>query len=166
MRTQGNPKMTYELTRKDVNRLRKILIELLDQSEADSCLICDGAGHVLAHENVNRQDPLLISALGAGVFAATRELARLLGEDEFSSVLHQGLKRSILMAAATDEVLLVVMFSGEHRVGLVKLYTPTAAVSVRRVFESIEERGATGEDAVDRIFVLKDTADIFVGSPG
>lgn len=158
--------MTYELTRKDVNRLRKILIELLDQSEADSCLICDGAGHVLAHENVNRQDPLLISALGAGVFAATRELARLLGEDEFSSVLHQGLKRSILMAAATDEVLLVVMFSGEHRVGLVKLYTPTAAAAVRGVFESIEERGVSGEDSVDRIFVLKDTADIFAGTPG
>ena len=158
--------MTYELTRKDVNRLRKILIELLDQSEADSCLICDGAGHVLAHENVNRQDPLLISALGAGVFAATRELARLLGEDEFSSVLHQGLKRSILMAAANDEVLLVVMFSGEQRVGLVKLYTPTAAAAVRGVFESIQERGVSGEDSVDRIFVLKDTADIFAGTPG
>jgi predicted regulator of Ras-like GTPase activity (Roadblock/LC7/MglB family) len=158
--------MTYELTRKDVHRLKKILMELLDQSEADSCLICDGAGHVLAHENVNRQDPLLISALGAGVFAATRELARLLGEDEFSSVLHQGLKRSVLMAAANDEVLLVVMFSGEHRVGLVKLYTPTAAAAVRGVFESIEERGASGEDSVDRIFVLKDTADIFAGSPG
>ena len=158
--------MTYELTRKDVSRLRKILTELLDQSEADSCLICDGAGHVLAHENVSRHDPLLISALGAGVFAATRELARLLGEDEFSSVLHQGLKRSILMAAATDEVIVVVMFSGEHRVGLVKLYTPTAAAAVRGVFESIRERGATGEDSVDRNFVLKDTADIFAGSAG
>jgi len=158
--------MTYELTRRDVNRLRKILIELLDQSEADSCLICDGAGHVLAHENVNRQDPLLISALGAGVFAATRELARLLGEDEFSTVLHQGMKRSILIAAATDEVLLVVMFSGEHRVGLVKLYTPTAAAAVRGVFESIQERGEAEEESVDHNFVLKDTGNIFAGKPG
>ena len=153
--------MTYELTRRDVHRLRKILIELLDQSEADSCLLCDGAGHVLAHENVNRHDPLLISALGAGVFAATRELARILGEDEFSTVLHQGQKRSILIAAATEEVLLVVMFSGEHRVGLVKLYTPAAAIAVRGVFGSLQERGATGEDSVDRNFVLKDTASIF-----
>jgi len=158
--------MTYELTRRDVNRLRKILIELLDQSEADSCLICDGAGHVLAHENVNRQDPLLISALGAGVFAATRELARLLGEDEFSTVLHQGMKRSILIAAATDEVLLVVMFSGEHRVGLVKLYTPTAAAAVRGIFESIRDRGPTGEESADRNFVLKDSGTIFAGTEG
>jgi predicted regulator of Ras-like GTPase activity (Roadblock/LC7/MglB family) len=153
--------MTYELTRRDVHRLRKVLLELLDESEADSCLICDGAGHVLAHENVNRHDPLLISALGAGVFAATRELARILGEDEFSTVLHQGQKRSILIAAATEEVLLVVMFSGEHRVGLVKLYTPTAATAVRGIFESLQERGQSGEDSVDRNFVLKDTASIF-----
>lgn len=153
--------MTYELTRRDVNRLRKVLLELLDQSEADSCLICDQAGHVLAHENVGKQDPLLISALGAGVFAATGELARLLGEDEFSMVLHQGLKRSILIGAATDEVLLVVMFSGEDRVGLVKLYTPAAAAAVRGVFESIEARGRTGSESADRNFVLKDSGDIF-----
>jgi len=158
--------MTYELTRRDVNRLRKVLIELLDQSEADSCLICDGAGHVLAHENVNRQDPLLVSALGAGVFAATRELARILGEDEFSTVLHQGVKRSILIAAATEEILLVVMFSGEHRVGLVKLYAPTAAAAVRGVFESIRDRGPTAEESADRSYVLKDTTDIFAGTPG
>lgn len=156
--------MTYELTCRDAGRLQKVLADLKQQSEADSCLICDGAGHVLAHENLNRHDPLLISALGAGVFAATRELARLLGEDEFSSVLHQGQRRSILMAAANDEIILVVMFSGEHRVGLVKLYTPTAAASVRAIFESIRERGASGEESVDRNFVLKDTAAIFAGA--
>ena len=75
--------------------------------------------------------------------------------------VHQGQKRSILIAAATEEVLLVVMFSGEHRVGLVKLYTPAAAIAVRGVFGSLQERGATGEDSVDRNFVLKDTASIF-----
>ena len=158
--------MTYELTRRDVNQLRRILIELLDQSEADSCLICDGAGHMLAQENVSKQDPMLISALGAGVFAATRELARLLGEDEFSTVLHQGMKRSIVIASATEEVLLVIMFSGESRVGLVKLYAPSAAAAIRGVFESIQQRGTTGDDSVDRNFVLQQDAAIFSGADG
>jgi predicted regulator of Ras-like GTPase activity (Roadblock/LC7/MglB family) len=156
--------MTFELTRRDVNKLRRILLELLDQSEADACLVCDQAGHVLAHENVNKQDPLLISALGAGVFAATRELARLLGEDEFSTVLHQGIKRSILIGAANEEILLVVLFSGDHRVGLVKLYTPAAASAIRGVFEGVESRGDSGEESNDRTFVLKETGDIF-GAP-
>lgn len=158
--------MTYELTRGDVSTLREILTELLSRSEADSCLVCDGAGHVLAHQNVGRQDPLLISALGAGVFAATRALARLLGEDESSSVLHQGQKRSILMAAATDEVILVVVFSGEPRASAVKQHTPAAAAAVRAVFRSIEERGPSDAVSVDRTFVLKNTEDIFAASPG
>jgi predicted regulator of Ras-like GTPase activity (Roadblock/LC7/MglB family) len=158
--------MTYELSRRDVNKLRKILLELLDQSEADSCLICDQAGHVVAHENVGKQDPLLISALGAGVFAATRELARLLGEDEFSTVLHQGMKRSILIGAANEEILLVVLFTGDDRVGLVKLYTPAAAAAVRGVFDAITARGRTGGESTDHEFILKDTGDIFGGVTG
>ena len=152
--------MAFELTRRDVNRLRRILIDLIDQSEADGCLICDQAGHVLAQENVAKQDPQLISALGAGVFAATRELARLLGEDEFSSVLHQGEKRCILIGAASEEILLVVLFSGDARVGLVKLYTPAAAGAVRAVIEEVQQRGESRE-SVDRNFVLTDSEDLF-----
>ena len=159
--------MTFELTQREVNKLRRILLQLLDNSEADSCLICDQAGHVLAHENVRKDmDPLLISALGAGVFAATRELARLLGEDEFSSVLHQGMKRSILIGAANEEVLLVVLFSGDEKVGLVKLYTPSAAMAVRSVFEGLVNNGqVAGKESVDHNFVIKVNGDIFGGQP-
>lgn len=146
--------MAFELNQRDVNKLRRILLDLLDQSEADSALVCDQAGHVLAHENIKQQDPLLISALGAGVFAATRELARILGEDEFSTVLHQGLKRSILMAAATDEVLLVILFSGEARIGMVKLYTPAAATAIRSVFTEVFTRGNQVESE-DREYILE-----------
>ncbi len=152
--------MSFELTRHDVDRLRKILQNLLEQTEGDSCLVCNEAGHVLLHANLGRQDPLLISALGAGVFAATRELARLLGEDEFSSVLHQGQKRSILIAAADDNLLLVVLFSGEQKVGLVKLYTPAAAGSVRAVIKKARQRSASPK-ARRRKYELQDDGDIF-----
>jgi len=152
--------MAFELTRKDINKLRRVLIDLLDQSEADACLICDQAGHVLAQENVYDQDPLLISALGAGVFAATRELAKLLGEDEFSSVIHQGTKRSILIGAADEDILLVVMFSGDAPIGLVKLYTPTAAAEVKNIVDEALIYAQTTE-SVDRNFVLQDEENIF-----
>ena len=156
--------MTYELWPDDVVKLRRILVDLLSQSEADGCLLCDQAGHVLAYESMSSgPDPLPVSALGAGVFAATRELARLLGEDEFSTVLHQGLKRSILIGSANEEVLLVVLFSGEERTGLVKLYAPASAKAVRGVFADITTRGANGPASVDRNFVLKDSGSIFGG---
>jgi len=152
--------MTYELTHNDVRRLQNVLVDLLSQSDADACLLCDLAGHVLAHENVHDLDPLLISALGAGVFAATGELARLLGEDEFCSVLHQGKDRSILIGAANEDVLLVVLFSGIDKTGLVKLYTPVAATTIRGVFEGIKTQEAA-EDLPDRNFVLNTAGNIF-----
>jgi len=152
--------MTLEFTSRDETRLRRVLQEFLSQTDADSCLVCDQAGHVLLHENVRREDPFVISALGAGVFAATRELARLLGEDEFSMVLHQGLKRSILIAAADEEILLVVLFSGDRKTGLVKLYTPATAGAVRSVFDRIRRRCAK-QGTARRDYVLKDDGDIF-----
>ena len=152
--------MTFELTTEDVCKLRRIILELIDQSEADGCLVCDQAGHMLAAENFDQQDPLLISALGAGVFAATRELAMLLGENEFSSVLHQGKNRSILIGAATEEILLVVLFSGDTKGGMVKLYTPTAAAAIRKVFDQASNRPATTESPEHR-FVLQNTDNLF-----
>ena len=152
--------MAFELTLKYVNRLSRTLKDLLEQSEADACLICDHAGHVLAQENLVNHDPLLISALGAGIFAATRELACILGENEFSSVIHQGEKRSILISACDDDVLLVVMFSGDARIGLVKLYTPTATAEIKNIIHDASIH-ATSVESVDRNFVLEDEGNLF-----
>ena len=126
--------MSYSLTQKHTRKIRRILLELLDRSEADACVVCDQAGHVLVEEGVQR-DPQLISALGAGVFAATRELAGLLGENEFSSVVHQGTQKSILICAIDQNTLLLIVFGREANLGLVKLYAPTAAGAVRSVLE-------------------------------
>lgn len=152
--------MAFALNNSDVRKLKRILEEFLERSEADACLVCDQAGHVLAKEGLAAQDPLLISALGAGVFAASRELAGLLGEDEFSAVLHQGTQRSIMICAVNEEALMVVIFSLNASVGLVKLYAPTAATSVRAILDGAWERGPVSGDP-DHIFVLSDKGSIF-----
>jgi predicted regulator of Ras-like GTPase activity (Roadblock/LC7/MglB family) len=125
--------MSLTLHQNHVDQLGRILQELDAQSEADGCIVCDQAGYVIAQSGIAAEDPHLISALGAGVFAATGELAHLLGEDEFSVVLHQGTKRSILMCAVNPEVLLAVIFSAHASVGMVKLYAPLAASAIRAV---------------------------------
>lgn len=145
--------MAFALTQKDVHKLNKVLRELLDRSESTGCVCCDHSGYVLAQEGVDSQDPLLISALGAGVFAASRELARLLGEDKFSAVFHQGERKSIFICAVNTDVLLVVIFSNEASVGLVKLYAAPATDALRAILEDVRVR----EDMVqvpEHTFVL------------
>ena len=152
--------MAHALTRKDAVRLSRILQELLDRSEATGCVTCDHSGYVLAQQGVSRDDTQLISALGAGVFSASRELARLLGEDTFSSVFHQGERKSIYICAVNTDVLLVVIFSNEGSVGLVKLYAGPAAESMRKVFDDVRER----EKEIlipEHTFVLNESSDVF-----
>lgn len=156
--------MALALREKDVARIRRILIELLQRSESDGCVVCDSGGYVIAQEGAGASDPLLISALGAGVFAASRELARVLGEDEFSAVFHQGERRSIFIRAVNSEVLLVIIFSKTANVGLVRLYATPAANQMRTVFDEI---AAVGEDIEhpERAFVLKSDGDLFGAAP-
>ena len=53
-----------------------------------------------------------ISALVAGSFAATKEMARLLGEDEFTAMFHQGERDNIQLSLVGDRTLLTILFDG------------------------------------------------------
>lgn len=157
--------MAFSMQRSHVRKIHRILGELLAQAEADGCLVCDEAGHVVDQVGVGSHDPHLLSALGAGVFAATRELARLLGEDEFSVVLHQGTKRSILMCAVNAEALLAVIFSANASVGLVKMYAPLGAESLRGVLEEVRDAGDEVQEEL-KAFVLDTEGEVFGLSGG
>lgn len=125
--------MALELTVGDREALRRILAELIGESGADSCVVCDQAGHVVVDKNLEQHDPSLISALGAGVFAATGELARILGEDEFSMVFHQGETRSIVIGSAGEDILLIVLFPGSTGMDGVKQHAGVAAEAIGRI---------------------------------
>lgn len=157
--------MPSALREDHLKRMEKVLLDLLINTESDHCLLCDSGGYVLLEEGSDRRDPFLISALGAGVFAASRELARIMGEDEFSAVFHQGEKKSIFIRAVSSEVLLVVIFSRSGSLGLVKLYATPAAMSVRRVLDDVKAAGETGEAADHRQFVINDESGLFAAEP-
>ncbi len=132
--------MAMTLTEVDMARMGRILRDLIARSESDGCVVCDSGGYVLIQQGQAASDPLLLSALGAGVFAASRELAKILGEDEFSAVFHQGEKRSIFIRAVTSDVLLVIIFSNTANVGLVRLYASPAASALRAAFQDVAAR--------------------------
>jgi predicted regulator of Ras-like GTPase activity (Roadblock/LC7/MglB family) len=153
--------MAQILHEKDSVRLRKVLVQLLARSESDDCLLCDSGGHVLALEGASKHDPFLISALGAGIFGASRELARMLGENEFSAVLHQGEHRSIFLRAVDADTLLVMIFSRSANVGLVKLYSTPAVDDLRQILADIQHGPSVPGPEDSRPFVLSPDAQLF-----
>jgi predicted regulator of Ras-like GTPase activity (Roadblock/LC7/MglB family) len=84
-----------------------------------------------------------LAALVAGMFAATREVANIVGEEHFSILLQQGEKRNIHISLIGDRFMLVVVFEDNSRIGLVRMSTrrissELQAILLRKPDESAE----------------------------
>ena len=71
-------------------------------------------------------DVTIIAALAAGSFAATKELARRIGEVEFQQLYHQGSGSHIFMNSVDDDTIMITVFGKETTVGLVRYYSTSA----------------------------------------
>jgi predicted regulator of Ras-like GTPase activity (Roadblock/LC7/MglB family) len=118
-------------------RLRLLMDQFLDRSEADSLLVIDRGGVLVGYHDSSGSALQIdaLAALAAGAFAATRELARRLGEEEFKVLYHQGSHRHILMHAVKEDAIAVAVFSNTTTVGLVRLVLSQAAKDLGSLLE-------------------------------
>ena len=113
-----------------------MLSEFLDTSDAELAMVIDPVGHVLvAAGNPGRVDPVGFASVCAAHFEANLQLASLVGEPEFRTLLHQGEQASIYIAAVGGAVLAVV-YDGARPLGEVG---PEAAALTERVESPIRE---------------------------
>lgn len=148
--------MAFELNVADCEIIQKDLNDFLDLSEAQATLLCDRGGSILFSEGEFNEDSIdLVCALVAGSFAATKELALALGEDEFSAIFHQGQNNSIFISAVGDEVLLLAIFSENTNAGLVKMYAKSACRKMQGLFNEIVARQHVEAADETASFVIK-----------
>ncbi len=152
--------MNRSLTQSTLEQVRQALITLRSQAEPETCLLCDSAGNVIEREGSGPWDNSLVTALAAGVYGASRELARILGQDEFDSVLNQGEKTNIFFQCVTEDLLLVTVYSETASTGLIKLYAAQAAQTIRRVLAHSGQDGQGNDGAPSRL-VLKHSDAMF-----
>ena len=125
----------------DIERLEGELDAFLEMSNAKCSLLIDKEGHLVTRrgEPLNTSEDS-ISALIAGSFAATKEMARLLGESEFSILFHQGARDSIQLQLIGDRTLLAVLFDDRTNLGLVRFYAQETARQLTEIFDDIGQR--------------------------
>jgi predicted regulator of Ras-like GTPase activity (Roadblock/LC7/MglB family) len=124
----------------DIDRIDRCLSEFLKMSGAKSALLVDREGHLVARQGETLTINMdTISALVAGSFAATKEMARLLGEEEFTSLFHQGRRDNIQIALIGERTLLTILFDDRTTLGMVRLYSAEAAKQLVTIFEEIIE---------------------------
>jgi predicted regulator of Ras-like GTPase activity (Roadblock/LC7/MglB family) len=130
------------LTIEDVATLDGVLAEFLKKSEAELTVVIDRGGNVISqYGDMTVMDVTIIAALAAGSFAATKELARRIGEVEFNALYHQGNGNHIFMNSVDDDTIMITVFGKRTTVGLVRFYSVTTASAVGTLLRSLSREG-------------------------
>jgi predicted regulator of Ras-like GTPase activity (Roadblock/LC7/MglB family) len=90
-------------------------------------------------------DTTSFASLAAGNVAATSSMAKLIGEDAFPSVVHEGEKESIYICVI-GRTLLVVVFDQRSTLGLVKLRSKRASHEILAVLEDIARESQKSQE--------------------
>ena len=133
------------LTIEDVARIDGVLQDYLTKSESDLAVIIDKGGNVISQfGDLEVMDVTIIAALAAGSFAATKELARRIGEVEFNALYHQGNGSHIFMNSIDEDTIMITVFGAQTTVGLVRFYSTGACQSLSALLKSLREQSSHG----------------------
>ena len=155
---------SWSFTEDDYGAITQALHRFLYESNARCALLVDRTGQLVT--TVGEQphfDPTAFATLTAADFSANDQLARLIGEQDFNTLFHQGEKESMYLADVARRVILVVLFDNRTTLGLVRLKMKVAVDELTRLFELVFARGtgdapaqpnilAGADDEIDRLF--------------
>jgi predicted regulator of Ras-like GTPase activity (Roadblock/LC7/MglB family) len=155
--------ISWTLTPEDEEALRRGMDRLLQESGAHSAMLVDRGGQLLVQAGDRPAfDATTFATLTAADFSANDQLARLLGETDFTSLFHQGERESMLVADIAGRAILVVLFDSRTTLGLVRLRLRPVVEDLERVVEAMMARDAQAgaprpilagaDEEIDRLF--------------
>ena len=155
--------ISWTLTPEDEDALRRGMERLLQESAAHSAMLVDRGGQLLVQAGTRPEfDATTFATLTAADFSANDQLARLLGETDFTSLFHQGERESMLVADIARRAILVVLFDSRTTLGLVRLRLRPVVEDLTRVVEAMMARDAQAgaprpilagaDEEIDRLF--------------
>lgn len=114
--------MNLILTRNEIGKLEEIISEELLDSGAELVVVADLSGNlILRCGSLEMNDIFSLAALSAANFAATAEIAKLIGEEDFTLMFHKGGKRNIHFSRLGKDYLIITLFNDNVSLGLIRL---------------------------------------------
>ena len=118
-----------------MEKIDAAILWMIKRAEAKCAMLVDKDGHLVARQGFTQSlDTTALAALLAGSFASTREIARLVGEPEFSVLFHQGKKDHIHISLVNEQTILAVVFDDRTTIGMVRLYCREASEKLNEIF--------------------------------
>ncbi len=159
-----DPQLTsLVVAEQDTAEIRDCLERLVDDTNANFCMLLDKSGQVIAARgDTTRQDITALGALLAGTFASSREVARLLRERDFRVLFQQGVKENIFTELIEEQWMLVVMFDKRTHIGLVKVLTKRATDELGSILKQVKQKSSARDAVISTSFrtSVEDTIDL------
>ena len=139
---------------KQYEGITKILAELATKTKASAILFADMSGQLISQRgNTENMNTTVLSALAASDFAATAEMAKLVGEEaKFKLLFHEGEKRNVYLSNVGDYFFLVVVFDVNVTLGLIRIYTKKAIQNLADILEQESSVAESQKDIIDSDF--------------
>ncbi len=129
------------VTEEDTAQISACLQRLLADTGASYTMVVDRSGQILAYESDgHRPEMTHLGALLAATYASTQEIARILNEDSFRTLLQEGLREKIITETVADHWLLVVIFDQQAHLGLIKVLAKRTTGILSNVLQIAQSR--------------------------
>ncbi|GMT42757.1 MAG: hypothetical protein IEMM0002_1168 [bacterium] len=127
--------------RDTIDRIDSLLKEFIRLSNAKSTFFIDRDGHLVTSVGASSKiNPETLSALVAGSFAATKELARVMGESEFNSMSHKGEKGNINIVLVGRRSIVAILFDEKTTAGMISLYCRELVEKFAKILDVAERQ--------------------------
>lgn len=114
------------LTHEQYEKITVCLSSLAKKLGVNAILLVNSAGQIVTQRisKAWQGDSSLLSTLTANSYAASKEMARLLGEvSNFQTVLHEGHHQNVMVSKVNADFFLVIIFHTGAAIGMVRLFT-------------------------------------------
>ena len=131
----------WAIFEEDYWAITNALEALVQSSQSKHVLLVDRTGQMIAQAGSDPEfDTQSFASLCAADFEANFALAKLIGEDDFSTLYHQGAQDSMYLGKIAKGVVLVVLFNKSTTLGLVRLRVKRAVEELDTIIESLYEK--------------------------
>ncbi len=134
-------KADWTIYEEDYWAITSVLKELLKNSNSQSVLLIDKTGQMIASVGMEPDfDLMSFASLCAADFEANSQLAKLIGEKDFSTLYHQGADDSMYLARVAEHIILVVLFNKRTTLGLVRLRVKKAVEGLNSILTQLFDK--------------------------
>src|SRR5258705_7399586 len=131
-------KGNWAVFEEDFWSINAILQTLMRSANSRSVMLIDKTGQLI--NSIGEPpgfDVTSFSSLAAADFGANAELARMVGEKDFATLVHQGKDDSLYLSMIANRVILVVLFDKKTSLGLVRLKAKRASDDLQVVLDKV-----------------------------